>query len=192
MKKQIFESFDDTSLIWACIESSIHPIRGKNFRIKSGFFAGLPAGQKALLMFQVLYGHAANGVTEFYDHLSYLLSKEGVWFELRKGAEYFGNDRLSDLIAEMENLYRIVEMEYHQESSEWLDRIHIDTDPGLAIKINALDARLADLLPSSVKRIASYMRNNPGEFIQFEDRLRSVHSLSQHGFPPLQAFYSTP
>lgn len=54
-------------------EPTIQQVRGKNFVVKSEVYSHLTTGKRALLMFQMLYGHTSKGVEEFYSHLSYLL-----------------------------------------------------------------------------------------------------------------------
>ena len=71
IKLKDFETLNASALIWTCIEPTIHKIRGKNFVVKSEAYSQLNAGQRALLMFQILYGPTSTGVGEFYAHKSY-------------------------------------------------------------------------------------------------------------------------
>lgn len=65
MKRTQFNSLDHITLAWKCIEPTIQQIRGKNLNVKSQVYAQLTQGQKALLMFWILYGHTRNGVARF-------------------------------------------------------------------------------------------------------------------------------
>jgi len=105
MKRQMIDSLDDHALPWACIEPVIQQIRGKNFMMKSQVYIQLTTGQRALLMFQVLYGHTHNGIAEFYDHTSYFLAEPGIWDQFKDGMKYFGENTMLQLIEEMEEMY---------------------------------------------------------------------------------------
>jgi hypothetical protein len=169
INRQVYNSLDDISLIWTCIEPTIKQIRGKNFMIKREFSSHLSSGQRSLLFFQILFGHTVNGVIEFYNHLSYLLSEKGVWSELKKGMEYFGEYSMVNLISEIEDTYHTIEENYCKEGSEWLDITNINKDSELKIKIDTLNKCLSELLPAVIKSISLYIRNNPDEFVRFED-----------------------
>lgn len=109
MKQQVFGSLDDDSLIWACIEPTIQKIRGKDFSVKGNVYTELSVGQRALLMFQIIYGHTSNGITEFYCLVPYLPSGRGIWQELKKGMQYFGSYSMLKLLGEMERDYYALE-----------------------------------------------------------------------------------
>ena len=145
VKRKDFEALDDRSLIWTCIEPTIQKVRGKNFTIKSEVYSQLNDGQKALLMFQILYGHTLHGVEEFFCHLSYLLSNKGMWPQLKNGMLYFGAHDMVLLLDEMNNTY---------DNSE--------TEP-----LGRLDTLLHTVLPATVVLVGSYIRRNPAQFVQF-------------------------
>lgn len=168
INKEVFNSLDNISLIWTCIEPTIKQIRGKNFMVKREFSSHLSNGQRSLLMFQIVYGHTVNGVIEFFNHLSYILSEKGIWSELKKGMEYFGEYSMANLIVEIEDTYHRIEKNYCKEGSGCLDITNINKDPELKIRIDTLNKCLSGLLPEVIKSIGSYIRNNPNEFVQFE------------------------
>jgi hypothetical protein len=168
INREVFNSLDNISLIWTCIEPTIKQIRGKNFMVKREFSSHLSNSQRSLLMFQILYGHTVNGVIEFYNHLSYILSEKGIWSELKKGMEYFDEYPMANLITEIEDTYHTIEKNYCKEGSGCLDITNINKDSELKIKIDNLNKCLSGLLPAAIKSISSYIRNNPDEFVQFE------------------------
>lgn len=168
INRELFNSLDNISLIWTCIEPTINQIRGKNFMVKREFSSYLSNSQRSLLMFQILYGHTVNGVIEFYNHLSYILSEKGIWSELKKGIEYFGEYSLANLIVEIEDAYHTIEKNHCKEGSGCADLTNINKDSELNLRIDTLNKRLSELLPSAIKSISSYIRNNPDEFVQFE------------------------
>ena len=53
---------DDEALIWVCVEPIVQKVRGKDPVIKSQVVMQLNTGQRALFLFQVLHGHANNGI----------------------------------------------------------------------------------------------------------------------------------
>lgn len=169
MKRRLFYSLDDASLIWTCIEPTIQQIQGKNFAVKSEVSTHLTAGQRALLMFQMLYGHTHNGVAEFYYHVSYLLSKKGVWSEMKNGMQYFRDYSMMQLLGEMEEVYHALEENNLKGSLELLDVNNLIKDSKLQEVISRHDKMLFEILPQTQKLVSAYIRNNPCEFVQFED-----------------------
>ena len=164
MKRHLLDSLDEQALPWVCIEPVIQQIRGKNFTLKSQVYKDLTAGQRALLMFQVLYGHSRNGIIEFFQHTSYFLSEQGVWDQFKDGMRYFGEDAMLQLIAEMEEIHQGLEARGKHEAIE-----DIGNDPELFAAIGRIDGKLQEILPETLKRIGSYIRDNPVEFVQIEE-----------------------
>ncbi|HEX3043526.1 MAG TPA: hypothetical protein VHY08_02125 [Bacillota bacterium] len=169
IKREVFNSLADDQLIWACIEPAIQPIRGRNFQVKSQIYSELTPGQRALLMFQVLYGHTRNGVAEFFDHTSYFLAEPGVWSEFKTGMRYFGDHAMLQLLEEIERLQPFIKKHQQPDSNE--DFNGMGREPGnsstILTAINQLDAKLQEIIPETLHRIGEYIRNNPGEFVQF-------------------------
>lgn len=143
IEQSAMDSLDDSALIWVCIEPVIRQIRGKSISKKKEVSSRLTPGQQALLMFQVFYGHAGDGIAGFYNSTSYLLSDKGFWNELIKGMEYFGCHSMAELIYEMKEQYA--------------EQIDIAADH---------DSALERLLPMEVEMVGSYIRCHPAEFIR--------------------------
>jgi hypothetical protein len=162
------DNMDDSSLIWACIEPVIRQIRGKSFEVKSDVSGSLSPARHALLMFQVLYGHAREGVAGFLCGISYLLARKGMWQELRSGPKYFGDVQMVQLIGEMEGLYRIIEERRANVDFGRIDCLlaAIHADPELSDTMTKLDAKLGKLLPESVRIVAAYIKGHWGEFME--------------------------
>jgi len=156
-KRKDFEVLNDIALIWCCIEPTIEKIRGKNFTIKSEFYSQLNPGQRALLMVQMLYGHTSTGVEEFYSHQSYLLSNRGVWSQLKKGLQYFGDFTMVRILEKMDIVFQSLKTEEFEENAE------------LTATMSLLNQSLRDALPLTLKLVAAYIRNNAEEFVQFID-----------------------
>lgn len=171
LKRQMFESLNDISLIWACIEPTIQQIRGKNFTVKSEVYSHLTAGQQALLMFQVLYGHTTRGVREFYSHLSYLLSNKGTWSQLKKGMQFFEAHDMLQLLENMDIVYQGLRTEGFNEAADQHNTLidSIDKNTELSTIMDRLDKSLSDILPLTIKLVAVYIRNNLDEFVQLTD-----------------------
>ncbi len=146
MNRETFGRMDDESLIWACIEPTIRQIRGKNHSVKFEAYEGLTEGQRALLMFQIMYGHSKSGVTEFYAIVPHLPSGNGIWVELKKSMRYFGDLSMLQLLSELEGDY------------------------GPRSSVDKNNALFFEALPAAIRKIAAYIRDNPSEFISFEER----------------------
>jgi hypothetical protein len=147
--RQVFDSLEENALIWACIHPLIHEIRGKDPIIKTEVYSSLTKGQRALLMFQILYGHTSGGAAEFFQ-MEDLLSIKGIWNELKKSMQYFGDDAMLSLLSEIEKAYTSGNTGRNS--------------------INAIDRKLQVRLPESIKLICSYIRSNPGEFVRFGEK----------------------
>lgn len=166
MKQKDFETLDDVSLIWACIEPTIQQVRGRSFTIKSEVYTTLTPGQRALLMFQMLYGHTTNGIETFFSHQAYLLSNQGVWSQMKKGMEYFGDHDMSQLLEKINIVFQSQNKEEFIESAEQRNVFVADIDQNaeLSASMGLLDKSLKDTIPLSMKRVATYIRNNINEF----------------------------
>jgi hypothetical protein len=163
IERDAFNSMDDIPLIWACIEPTIRQIRGKNLAVKSEVASHLSPGQQALLMFQIFYGHSRDGAAGFFSSVNYLLSSRGFWLELEKGMNYFNDHAMAELIKDMEKAYVIL----GERQSEQID-IAIERDVELKAAINQLDKRLFALIPAAIQLVASNIRTNPAEYVQFD------------------------
>ncbi len=168
IKRKDFETLNDVSLIWTCIGPTITQIRGKDFVVKSEAYAPLNPGQRALLMFQVLYGHSSNGVEEFFSHLSYLLINKGVWSQLKKGMKYFGDYDMAQILEKMDIVYQSLKAEDYNENTE-LHSVYttcVYKNAELSESISNINKSLSETLPLSIKMVASYIRENTHEFVQ--------------------------
>ena len=148
--RQVFDSLEENALIWACIHPLIHEIRGKDPIIKIGVYSSLTKGQRALLMFQILYGHTSDSAAEFFG-MADMLSIKGIWGELQNSMRYFGDDTMLSLLQEMEEVY-------------------ISGETG-SNTIDSIDRKLHERIPESIKLICSYIRNHPGEFVRFGEKV---------------------
>lgn len=168
LNRREYEALSDAALIRACLDATIREIRGRDFKIKSQVYQRLESGQRALLMFQMLYGHSESGVTGFFC-LSYILSQASVWQELRHGAGYFGDYTLLNLIGEMEQVYAQLKDGHKDAGPEQLEEIEAIGDSTLQAAISNLNTRLSQILPISVKLVGTYIRRHPYEFVNIED-----------------------
>src|SRR5574340_156321 len=100
MKRQLFDSLGDLELAEACIGPTIQRVRGKDLAVKAHVYTELTPGQRALLMFWVVYGHAQSGMPRFFCELDYLLSQTGFRAELKAGMRFFADDRMLGLLEE--------------------------------------------------------------------------------------------
>lgn len=155
--KKAFDEMDDVALIWACIEPTIRQIRGKSPAIKMEFSRSLTPGQQALLMFQILWGHASDGAAAFFGSMAYMLEKQGFWAELQKGVKYFGAHAFARLLGRMEYAYHAIE-----EAGE-----SVRTSTEMNDDINMIDAELEKLLPEAALTVGTYIRSHPDESVQF-------------------------
>ena len=147
MEQQEFNILDDERLIWICVEPIIRKVRGKDPEIKSQVFMQLNNGQRALFVFQVLYGHAGNGILQFFAHIAYLADRLDIWAALKSGMNYFNDIEMLCLIEKMEAAYYSV-----TKQSENM------------ISLSELEKSYKEGIPRTLKRVGSFIRNNPAEF----------------------------
>lgn len=147
MKQQDFNMLDDEKLIWICVEPIVLKVRGKDPGIKSQVIMQLNNGQRALFLFQVLYGHANNGILQFFTQVSYLADRLDIWAALKSGMKYFSDTEMLGLIEKMETAY--YEVTKQSENTILLDE---------------LERLYKERIPLTLKRIGSFIRNNPAEF----------------------------
>jgi hypothetical protein len=152
MKRCVLTELEDERLIWAYAEPDINKVRGKSGPEKLQVFRELSDGQRALFMFQVLYGHMEHGTNGFYDQISYLADQMDIWAALRSGMRYFEADEMYDLIGKMEKGYTCrAEGRSDKETMEELDEIY------------------RKLIPALVRSIAERIRSHPDNFLLLED-----------------------
>lgn len=168
INRKKLEELDDISLIWTCIEPTIQLIRGKSFAVKTEAYTHLTTGQRALLMFQMLYGHTKNGVEEFFSHQAYLLLNKGVWSQLKKGMQYFGDYNMMQLLEQMDIEFQNLKTDEFNELVEQ-HSVLIDNKAESSVSMSILNQSFREALPSTIKQVANYIRNNSDEFIKLID-----------------------
>ncbi len=170
MNEELFNSLDNASIIWACIEPTVMKIRGKDFKVKRDAYDELTAGQRALLMFQIIYGHSSSGILQFFSYVPYVPSGKGIWHELKKAMEYFKDYSMQEIFAEMEKDYIALEEKSHVLGTERIDLSisSIEDKSELALAIGQHDKLYREAIPETIKLIGIYIRNNPSEFVQLD------------------------
>ena len=163
LNHEAFLGYDDRTLLWTCIEPVIVKLRGRSYAFKSEFAVELTEGQRALLMFEVLLGHASGGVLPFFENMSYLLVHEGFWAELRRGAGYFQDEALLRYVADLEKLHGSCCTPAGGLSAS-------GTDQTIAREAGRLDSLFSETFAASAARIAARIRENPSDFVDFADQ----------------------
>jgi hypothetical protein len=168
MRRQVFDSLEDKALGGACFEPIIPKIRGKNNTVKTQVYKQLTTGQQALFMFHVFYNHASKSLAEFYWWSAYFLAQPKAWSEIKVGLRYFRADAMLQLLEEMEG---ILKARNHPNSFGRFDVSYkdLDNDSELLASVSPLNTIFHEISPAILKRIGKYIRNNPSEFIQFEN-----------------------
>lgn len=166
IKRKDFAALDGTALIWVCIEPTILKIRGKDFPAKADVYSQLTSGQRALLMFQILYGHTLRGVEELLFCLSYILSNQSIWSQMINGMKYFG---ASDMVRFLDVLYTIYERFRDDIEQHRLKFGKTWTDAELSVSLSNLDALLRESVPATISLISSYIHDHAEQFVKFDD-----------------------
>ncbi|NLI92921.1 MAG: hypothetical protein GX434_12210 [Peptococcaceae bacterium] len=164
IERKAFYFLGNPELGWACIEPTIKKIRGKNSTIKTQVYSELTKGQKALLMFRVLYDHARNSEEEFYSWINILLNEPHSWSEIKVGLRYFQDDSMLQFLDETES--------FLNKKNELLNNEH-SQNRGISSLIypNGEDfySVFCKITQETINLIGTYIRNNPEEFVRFID-----------------------
>ncbi|USG64563.1 hypothetical protein NDK47_20800 [Brevibacillus ruminantium] len=167
MTKEAFDQMEDSQLGWACIEQVLLPLRGKHPDVKLQAFRQCNKGQQALMMFRVFFDHACNSREEYYCWVSELLTKPDTWSGVQKGLQYFGADEMLALLSETEAYLRS-RHRFGQESKRQASVLDLDGDEGLCQSIDQFYHRFSQVAMITHHRIANTIRNDPHEFVLFE------------------------
>ncbi len=170
MSRAMFDSLDNVALAWACIRPTIEQIRGKTIIVKSRVYAQLTVGQRALLAFWILYGHAQHGVAQFYGEVSYLLAEVDLWQFLRAGMRHIGDATMLRVIEEMEKVYLDITAAHRLECPQWSCSVteRLVAEPEVRAKVVRFDAVFLEILPATLTRVCAHIRDHPDEFVRFE------------------------
>ena len=151
MKQHELSTIDDAKLVWMFVEPMISKARGKKPDIKMQVFKSLNDGQRALFIFQVLYGHAANGIYSFFSDISNLTDRLDIWSAIKLAMNYFDDTEMLSLVEKMETAY-----------------FAMSSQDKNAPALNELDKLYNEILPRTLKQIGTCIRNNPAKFCDTE------------------------
>jgi len=162
--KQDFESLNDERLGWVCMEPTFLQIRGKDIAVKTEVVTGLTEGQQALCMFRVMYDHAKNSVSEYYAWVSYLLGSSGYWPSVMGGLRFFGDEPMTRLLDETK---KVLEARNQRQGVEFDEATFkdLEQDHELKTTFSLLFERFVQIAPDSHKKISTYIRTNPQEYV---------------------------
>lgn len=167
MDRQQFASLETDKLGSACVAPTLNRIRGKSQALKEEVYKELTDGQKALLMFQILYGHA-HSVEEFYWFMSEYVSQPRAWSAQAAGLRYFQDEGMLRIYEKTKRLIESKQRELAsmQRSFSVMDLEH---DAKLRASMLQLYEQYGSAASDSLQRIGVYIRNHPEQFVQFKD-----------------------
>ncbi|OBY77808.1 hypothetical protein BBG47_19835 [Paenibacillus sp. KS1] len=167
MKQAEFDALSDERLGWACVESTLLGIRGKDAAAKTQVIANLNRSQQALCMFRVFYDHAKNSASEYYSWVAYLLQMPGYWAGVVGGLRFFDDQSMMQLLEETKQIIeeRNSRLHIQMEAASFKD---LEEDNELSHAVNRLYERFQEMVPASLKRISSFIRTNHQDFVVLE------------------------
>ncbi|WMT42884.1 hypothetical protein RE628_11685 [Paenibacillus sp. D2_2] len=136
--------------------------------IKEGFYNDLSEGQRSLFSFHVYYDHAIESLDEFYWWSAYFMAQPKIWYSIKSGLKYFGDDPMLQILERVESVLK----KYNYPGS--LDEINV-TREDLALNqellesIRSISYQFNEAAPTTIQNIGNYIRDNIKEFIVFED-----------------------
>ncbi len=166
MKQAEFDTLSDERLGWACVESTLLGIRGKDATTKAETISSLNRSQQALCMFRVFYDHAKDSASEYYSWVSYLLETPGYWLGVTGGLRYFGDQSLLLLLEDTKQI--IDERNKPLNVQMGVGSINLEQDNELSHTVDRLYGRFQEIVPDSLKRISSFIRSNQQDFVIIE------------------------
>ncbi len=168
MRKQVFETLEDSVLGAACYDPMIPEIRGKDIKVKQKVYKGLSAGQQALFMFKAFYNHASKSLAEFYWWSTYYWAQPKAWSKIKDSFRYFNADEMLSLFRDLEEV--LEKWNYPRSLDEFAAAYNdIEKDPSLFAAISPLNAKFNEISFETLKKVGHLIRNNPNEFIHFDD-----------------------
>lgn len=168
MKRQVFDSLEDSALGGVCFEPIIPMVRGKDITVKKNIYRQLTSGQKALFMFFAYYNHARNSLAEFYWWTAYYYAQPQAWSEIKAGLRYFKANAMLQLFEKAEELLNEKKFSNRLEGFN-VSYKDLDNDPELFTSMTQLSHRFQEITPDVLKKIGEHIKCNPNEYIQFED-----------------------
>ena len=168
MKRQVFDSLDDSALPKACFEPIIPMIRAKDGVVKSSVYKQLRTEQQRLFMFNAYYNHAINSLAEFYWWNAYYIAQPKAWSEIKAALEYFKLNEIKELLEKMEVFLKKKLNPSGLEKFE-ISYSDLDRDPQLFSFFDSLNTQFIEISPVVLKQIGKVIRDAPTDFIDFEE-----------------------
>ncbi len=164
MKQVEFDTLSDERLGWACVESTLLGIRGKDAAAKEQAITSLNKSQQALCMFRVFYDHAKKSAIEYYSWISYLLQTPGYWPGVTGSLRYFSDQKMLQLLEDTKQVIK-ERNNKHNGVAFYKD---LEQDNELSHTVNRLYERFQEIVPNSLKRISTFIRSNQEDFVIIE------------------------
>jgi len=152
MNHQKLNCLNDEELIFNCLNPVVQKVRGKDPETKASEIEKLQEGPRALFMFQVLFGHAKQGIAPFLEQIDYLAEKVDIFAALQSAMRYFHDHDMLAIVEKMEQAFHAR-----------VNPIAFDT------MIKELDAQYREKIPLTLSQISQYVRSHPLEFLMFEE-----------------------
>lgn len=162
------EGLDDRSLIVACIGPVLSEIRGKPQEVKTEVFGRLTAGQKALFLFMILYGHSHSEAEFYWFSADYI--HQGIWERITASAEAHGCKPLVEAYRQTESVL----MPYLQLSvlaGRPITVLDLQGNPVLASEVRKLFGFYHEAAADAMSRLAQYIRLHPEEFMETDQAM---------------------
>ena len=158
--KEQFSKLSGFSLGQELIQPIIQKVRGQRIEIKRAVYEVLTPGQKSLFAFWVMYGHTGSGWLQFFQEGLYIGGYEQFLPMIKAGFRHI-ND-----LAMLENVIWAEEVYSQYRACLSTVREPADSDE-LAQAFAPASEQLLALLPETMSKIETYIRNQPEEFVTF-------------------------
>jgi len=136
--------------------------------IKEEFYSDLTDGQRALFSFHVFYDHAVESLEEFYWWSAYFFAQPKIWSAIKSGVNHYRDEHMLQILDSVE---LVLKTYHHPRSLDefYVTREDIVRNQELLESIYPLSHKFNEASLKTIQNIGNYIRDNPKEFILFED-----------------------
>ncbi|WP_276352102.1 hypothetical protein [Cohnella caldifontis] len=172
LDNQAFQSMDDDALIAACAQSAFETVRSADMsdgEVRADRLEWLTPPQRDLLFYRIYELHATKSADDFRWWTSYFLPRDNLWSGIKRALASFGGGSVLNALEAVERASREPsDPESGQEDDS--PSTFIYTDSRLAAPFAEAFRTFQQQVPELRRRIATRIRNHPGEFIEFADK----------------------
>lgn len=166
LTEEQFASLSGFALGQTLIQPTIQQARGQRLETKKSVYDCLTPGQKSLFGFWVLYGHTQSGWLPFFQEGVYVGGYVQFLPMIKAGLQHINDPALLENVIEAETLYAHYRESLHPEQE-------VPVPEEITQAFTQVSQTLLDLLPETMRKLETYIRARPEEFL-----IKNSHAIS--------------